>query len=122
MTEYRGQGTADSSTATTILTLRETATATSGQTVFNLSTALYTPGTNELSVYVDGVKQLLTTHYAETSTSVVTFVSGVPLNEVVEFVAEVGVTALDTTDATQSVFTHDQTGSVQTTAAIVLSA
>ena len=122
MTEYRGQGTADASTATTISTLRETATATSGQTVFNLSTALYTPGTNELSVYVEGVKQLLTTHYAETSTSVVTFASGVTLNEVVEFVAEVGGTAIDTTDATKSVFTHDQSGATQTTVDIVLKA
>jgi hypothetical protein len=122
MTEYRGQGTADSSTATTIQTLRETATATSGQTVFNLSTALYTPGTNELSVYVEGVKQLLTTHYVETSTGVVTFVSGVTLNEVVEFVAEVGGTAIDTTDATKSVFTHNQSGATQTTVDIVLKA
>ena len=115
MTEYRGQGTADASTATTTSILRETATATSGQTVFNLSTAVYTPGTNELSVYVEGVRKLLTTDYVETSSSVVTFTSGVTLNEVVEFIAIVGGTAVSTTDATRSVFTHDNTGAVQTT-------
>jgi len=115
MTEYRGQGTADASTATTTSILREAETASASQVTFNLSTAVYTPGTNQLMVYVDGVKKVLTTDYTETSSTVVTFGSGMTGGEVVEFVAIVGVTDDSTTDATKSVFTHDNTGAVQTT-------
>lgn len=122
MTEYRGQGTADASTATTTSILRETATATASQTVFNLSTINYTPGTNEIGVFVDGVKQLLTTDYTETSNTIITFVSGLTGGEVVEFEAILGGQLINTTDATKAVFTHSAAGSEQTTVAEALDA
>jgi len=55
----------------------EIITATAGQTVFNLSTINYTPGTNSLSVYIDGVNQYVGDSYLETDSDTVTFTSGV---------------------------------------------
>ena len=63
---------------------RGTVTATAGQTVFTVPFT-YTPGTNSLNVYIQGIKQLLTTSYAETNSTTVTFTEAVPVNAVVEF-------------------------------------
>lgn len=63
---------------------RGTVTATAGQTVFTVPFT-YTPGTNSLNVYIQGIKQLLTTSYAETNNTTITFTEGVPLGCVVEF-------------------------------------
>ena len=60
--------------------------ATAGQTLFNLSTFTYTPGTKNLAVYVNGVR-LSNNEYAETSTSSVTLNVGVNLNDEVLFTA-----------------------------------
>lgn len=63
----------------------EVITATAGQTVFNLSTINYTPGTNSLTVYIDGVNQYVGTSYLETDSNTVTFTSGVHVGAEVKF-------------------------------------
>jgi hypothetical protein len=63
---------------------KQTFTATAGQTVFTLTTMQYIVGGNNLSVYVNGSKQIAAVNYIETSSTVVTFVSGLNVNDVVE--------------------------------------
>ena len=70
----------------------EVITATAGQTVFNLSTINYTPNTNSLSVYIDGVNQYVGDSYLETDSDTVTFTSGVHVGGEVKF-----TTAIQTT-------------------------
>lgn len=67
---------------------QEIQTATAGQTVFNLTTMTYQPGTNNLSVFVDGVNQYgpgAQYAYAETDGDTVTFVSGLHVGASVKF-------------------------------------
>ena len=66
-------------------TKRETQTATAAQTVFTLTTFMYVVDAN-LAVYINGVKQIRGSAYTETSTSVVTFASGLDAGDEVEFV------------------------------------
>ena len=63
----------------------ETQTATQGQTVFTLTTLQYQPATNNLLVFVNGSKQVIGTNFAETSSTVVTFVDGLNVGDVVDF-------------------------------------
>lgn len=70
----------------------EVQTATAGQTVFNLTTINYTPGTNSLTVYIDGVNQYVGDSYLETDSTTVTFTSGVHVGGEVKF-----TTAIQTT-------------------------
>ena len=70
----------------------EVQTATAGQTVFNLATLNYTPGTNSLSVYIDGVNQYVGDSYVETDSNTVTFTAGVHVGGEVKF-----TTAIQTT-------------------------
>ena len=58
------------------------------QTVFTLTSISYSPGTNSLSVFVDGLNQIMGPGYAylETSPTVVTFTESVPENSIVKFV------------------------------------
>ena len=53
----------------------QTITATAGQTLFNLNVS-YDPGTNDLQVYVNGLLLQKTADYTETSSTSITFVSG----------------------------------------------
>ena len=69
-----------------IVKLREIATATAGQTIFNLTTLTYTPASNNLSVYIQGIKQRLTSAYTETDNNTITFTAAVPVTAVVEFI------------------------------------
>jgi hypothetical protein len=67
---------------------QEIQTATAGQTVFTLTTTQYQPGTNTLSVYVDGVNQYgpgAQYAYTETSSTVVTFTNGLHVGASVKF-------------------------------------
>lgn len=67
---------------------QEIQTATAGQTVFNLATIQYQPGTNSLSVFVDGVNQYgpgAQYAYVETDSDTVTFVSGLHIGASVKF-------------------------------------
>ena len=63
----------------------ETQTATQGQTVFTLATLQYVPATNNLLVFVNGSKQIVTLNYTETNSTTITFVSGLNVGDVVEF-------------------------------------
>lgn len=69
----------------------EKQTATQGQTVFTLIGFEYQTGTNNLSVFVNGSKQISGTNYAETSASVVTFADGLNVGDIVEFTTAVPV-------------------------------
>ena len=67
---------------------QEIQTATAGQTVFNLSTMQYQPGTNSLTVFVDGVNQYgpgAQYAYVETDQDTVTFVTGLHVGASVKF-------------------------------------
>ena len=66
---------------------QEIVTATAGQTVFNLGIS-YQPGTNSLSVFVDGVNQYgpgALYAYTETDSDTVTFTSGLHVGAEVKF-------------------------------------
>jgi hypothetical protein len=82
-------------------TQEEVQTATAGQTVFTLSSVTYTPGTNSLSVFVDGVNQYDGSSYAyvETDSTTVTFTAGLHVGALVKFTTAVtlssGVTTAD---------------------------
>ena len=92
----------------------EVITATAGQTVFNLSTINYTPGTNSLSVYIDGVNQYVGDSYLETDSDTVTFTAGLHVGAEVKF-----TTAIQTTtgaiDAAIVGFTQTGTGAIAQT-------
>jgi len=95
---------------------QEIQTATAGQTVFNLTTMQYQPGTNSLTVYVDGVNQYgpgAQYAYLETDSDTVTFVSGLHVGASVKFTTAVQATG-NATNA--SVVTYDPpfTGGVAT--------
>ncbi len=67
---------------------QEIQTATAGQTVFNLTTTTYQPGTNSLSVFVDGVNQYgpgAQYAYLETDSDTITFVNGLHVGASVKF-------------------------------------
>ena len=67
---------------------QEIQTATAGQTVFNLTTTTYQPGTNSLSVFVDGVNQYgpgAQYAYLETDSDTVTFINGLHVGALVKF-------------------------------------
>lgn len=62
--------------------------ATAGQTVFTLTSMVYLPGTNSLSVFVDGVNQYgpgASYAYEETDGTTVTFASGLHVGAEVKF-------------------------------------
>lgn len=67
---------------------QEIQTATASQTVFNLTTMQYQPGTNSLSVFVDGVNQYgpgAQYAYLETDSDTVTFTTGLHVGAEVKF-------------------------------------
>lgn len=96
--------------------LQEIQTSTAGQTVFNLTTMQYVPGTNSLSVFVDGVNQYgpgAQYAYTETSSTSITFNAGLPAGKEVKFTAS----QLNTSggpDAYQISYTAPFTGAVAT--------
>lgn len=67
---------------------RHGATATAGQTVFNLP-FVYSPGTNNLLVFVNGSLVERNVDYTETTTQVVTFNSGLELGQEVTFLTNI---------------------------------
>jgi len=96
---------------------QEIQTATAGQTVFDLTTMQYQPGTNSLSVFVDGVNQYgpgAQYAYLETDSDTVTFVSGLHVGASVKFTTTTQTTG-NATDASVVAFTgfQGQTGDVQ---------
>ena len=88
-------------------TSQELQTATAGQTVFTLTTMVYQPGTNSLSVFVDGVNQYgpgALYAYQETSATVVTFTAGLHVGADVKFTTS-AINASSYGNATQIAFT-----------------
>lgn len=95
---------------------QEIQTATAGQTVFTLTTMVYQPGTNSLSVFVDGVNQYgpgALYAYQETSDTVVTFTAGLHVGAEVKFTTS-AINASSYGDAQQISYTPPFTGSVAT--------
>jgi hypothetical protein len=96
---------------------QEIQTATAGQTVFNLTTTQYQPGTNSLSVFVDGVNQYgpgAQYAYLETDSDTVTFINGLHVGALVKFTTS-QLNSSGATAASQVSFTgfNGQTGTVQ---------
>ena len=96
--------------------IKETQTATSGQTVFNLTTMTYNPGINSLSVYVDGVYQNPST-YTENNSTRITFSAGLHVGAIVDFVALSINEITGAADATTITYTPAGSGAVTTTVA-----
>jgi hypothetical protein len=94
----------------------EVQTATAGQTVFNLTTITYAPGTNSLSVYVDGVNQYegSTYSFVETDATTVTFTAGLHVGALVKFTTAVPATGT-ATNANVVTYEPAGTGAVVTT-------
>lgn len=95
---------------------QEIQTATAGQTVFTLTTMAYQPATNTLSVFVDGVNQYgpgAQYAYTETSSTSVTFASGLHKNASVKFTTAV-INNAGGVDASQVTYDPPFTGSVVT--------
>ena len=94
---------------------QEIVTATAGQTVFNLGIS-YQPGTNSLSVFVDGVNQYgpgAQYSYVETDGNTVTFNSGLHVGAEVKFTTT-QQQAAGAVDASQVSYNPPFTGSVPT--------
>lgn len=97
-------------------TQEEIQTATAGQTVFTLSTVSYSPGTNSLSVFVDGVNQYDGSSYAyvETDSTTVTFTAGLHVGALVKFTTAVTLTG-GATNASSVIYNPAGIGAVSTT-------
>ena len=96
---------------------QEIQTASAGQTLFTLTTMQYIPGTNNITVYVDGVNQYgpgAQYAYVETSSTSVTFENGLHVGASVKFTTASQVSSASTTAANVS-FTgfKGQIGNVQ---------
>lgn len=65
---------------------QEIQTASASQTLFTLADVSYTPGANNLAVYVNGVRKFSPTDYTESSATEVTFLAGQTLGAQVQFV------------------------------------
>jgi hypothetical protein len=97
------------------LTETEIQTATAGQTVFTLTTTEYQPGTNTLSVFVDGVNQYdgVSYSYVETNSTTVTFSAGLHVGALVKFTTAQTLSS-GVTDASLVTYDPPFTGSVPT--------
>lgn len=93
----------------------EVQTATAGQTVFTLADITYTPGNNNLQVFVDGVNQIVDDSYIETNSTTVTFVSGLHVGALVKFTTAVSNSSGIETDASLVTYDPPFTGSESTT-------
>jgi hypothetical protein len=95
---------------------QEIQTATAGQTVFTLTTMAYQPGTNSLTVFVDGVNQYgpgAQYAFVETSSTSVTFASGLHVGASVKFTTAV-INNIGGVDASQVTYDPPFTNSVST--------
>ena len=100
--------------------VKETQVATSGQTVFNLSAISYSPLTNNMSVYVDGVYQN-PSRYTETSSTRITFSEGLHVGAVVDFQVMSLNELSGTVDSANVTHTQAIAGAVATTVKAKLS-
>lgn len=93
----------------------ESQTSTSGQTTFTLTSLTYTPGANNLDVYINGVHQNPSA-YTETSASIVTFGEALEVSDTVLFKANQRTASGDTILAANATFTPAGSGAVDSTA------
>ena len=103
-------------------TEQEIQTATAGQTVFDLANITYQPGTNSLSVFVDGVNQYgpgAQYAYVETDSDTVTFTNGLHVGAEVKFTTA-ALTTGNATNATVVAYDPPFTGAVGTNVAAKL--
>jgi hypothetical protein len=102
---------------------QEIQTATAGQTLFTLTTMQYQPGSNSLSVFVDGVNQYgpgAQYAFVETSSTSVTFASGLHVGASVKFTTAV-INNIGGVDASQVTYEPPFANSVSTNVEIKLS-
>jgi hypothetical protein len=95
---------------------QEIQTATASQTVFTLTTMQYQPGTNSLSVFVDGVNQYgpgAQYAFVETSPTTITFITGLHVGASVKFTTAT-INSASYGDAFQISYTPPFTASVPT--------
>ena len=90
-------------------------TATQGQTVFTLPFT-YVTGINNLVVFVNGSKQISASNYTESSTTSITFVSGLNAGDLVEVIYNLPL-AGGTITASNVTYNEGGTGSVNRTVA-----
>jgi hypothetical protein len=103
---------------------QEIQTATAGQTVFNLVSTTYQPGTNSLSVFVDGVNQYgpgAQYAYIETNSTTVTFVNGLHVGALVKFTTSQLNSSGASVNAAQVSYDPPFTGAVATNVEVALS-
>jgi hypothetical protein len=74
-----------------IASLRENFVATAGQTVFNIASFTYNVGSNNLAVYLDGVRQYPGTSYTETDNNTITFSAGLHVGALVMLISNQSV-------------------------------
>lgn len=87
----------------------DTITATQGQTVINMPTG-YVQGGDNLSVYVNGSKQIFNVNYTETSTSSFTFATGLNTGDLVNYT--IGASTSLSINAASVLYNEGQTGAV----------
>lgn len=97
-----------------IASLKERQDAAAGQTVFNLASIQYIPGSNNLAVYIDGVRQYSGEAYTETNATTVTFSAGLTLGAEVMFITNEAVDNANL-QASAVQYTPAGTGAVATT-------
>lgn len=92
-------------------TIKERYVATASQTVFT-TVGSYTPGSNNLNVYINGVKQD-STAYTENSSTQFTFTSGLDAGDVVEVILHERVNSSDVVTAANTTVSYNGTTNVQ---------
>lgn len=92
-------------------------TASAGQTVF-VSTNAYTPGTNNIFVYRNGLKLISGTDFTETNSNTVTLTQGANAGD--HIVLDIGTTVAGNFQAANVAFKQDGTGAVSTNVAAKL--
>lgn len=92
-------------------TIKERYVATASQTVFT-TVGSYTPGSNNLNVYINGVKQD-STAYAENSSTQFTFTSGLDAGDVVEVILHERVSSSSVVTASNTTVSYNGTTNVQ---------
>lgn len=77
----------DSRASGLLMQRQEIQTATAAQQVFVLTQFTYSPGSLNLAVYVNGVRQFAPMNYTETNSTTITFTVGQTLGAKVEFIS-----------------------------------
>ena len=97
-------GTGTGGTSGPVISLQERVVATSGQTSVTILLT-FVPGSNNLAVYLDGVRQYVGYSYTEVNEHTVLFSSGLHAGAELLFITNESVTSADTDTATSSVTT-----------------